>query len=347
MTKQLINIYLSSGGYGGSAQSFYIASPTSQLNSIMFTEGTNYGCNWQSQQPINEVVNFNFGVQVLSNGVWGTNDFYNGGTFINDNDIISAVANYVNGWHSCNDNGHVLSALVNTSNSNSSNQFVISVQEGSGTNWANVVNELANWSFNTYAIWVQRSDDFEESVPFCQCQGTVDTWINQYTATADIFSSLWFGGSADGCYGNQSDLYYYPGAQDSSCNGGYSALGLFDIADANGWGAIEPQQYNQSINNVYDTNNGQYYQLEPNAVQWANIINYGYQVRGYEPYLLVTMTQVLACEQYPSCPGTDNSGATAWGQMWDALASGNNYVAGDEITNGMDIFNSDTDIGWL
>lgn len=148
------------------------------------------------------------------------------------------------------------------------------------------------------------------------------------------------------CIAHESVMYYYPSAADSGCNNGWSALGIFDIMDANGYGFVEPQQYNQSVNNVTISNTGQVVQLQPQAVQYANILNYGYQVRGYLPMLDVTMTQYLACQQRSCSSGTDNTPPTAWDYMYLALADGDNYVAVDDIENGMWVYNAGTDMGW-
>ncbi len=331
---------LVSNSFDGSTQSFYIDVPISSINSVLFSAGQYYGCAVQTNEPQNEFVNLNFGPPLDNNGTWGTYDWAG---FISDNEIINAVANYINGWYSCGYQGHFLTVLVNT---NDSGYFSTYVSDGAGTNWADVINEINNWSLATYSNFTYGSDDFEPG--FCACQSSVDSWINQYTTTAQLDSLIGFGGSADGCYGNQTSLYYYPNAQNSSCSYGFSALGLFDIIDANGHGFVEPQQYNQSLNNVYDTNDGQYYQLEPQAVQYSNILNYGYQVRnGEEPLMWGTMTQVSACNTHPACSGEDNSPATAWGQMWNALAYGNNQIGSDEITYGLDNWYSGTDMAWL
>ena len=332
-----------SGGYTSAAQSFYISLSASNLDSWMSGAGTYYGCTVASYEPASEMVNFNFGSQTWSPTGWGTYDL--GGQPLTDNQIITGVEDYINAWYSyCStgNSGHSLNVMVNVNNSGGNFSTVVNTY-GAGNNWADVVNTLNQWSYNTYGSLTYGSDDFE---PDWSTESDVDTWINQYTAVADYASFLGFGGSADGCYGNESVMYYYPSAADSGCNNGWSALGIFDIMDANGYGFVEPQQYNQSVNNVTISNTGQVVQLQPQAVQYANILNYGYQVRGYLPMLDVTMTQYLACQQTGTCSGTDNTPPTAWDYMYLALADGDNYVAVDDIENGMWVYNAGTDMGW-
>jgi hypothetical protein len=60
---------------------------------------------------------------------------------------------------------------------------------------------------------------------------------------------------------------------------------------ASGYGFVEFQQYNESLNSVaIFGSQSNTIQLEFQAVQYANILNYEYQVRGYLPMLDATMT---------------------------------------------------------
>jgi hypothetical protein len=346
-----------SGGYTGSAQSFYIAvddSNISNFNATLYGAGQYYGCSVQSQEPTFEFVNFNFGTQTIQNGQWGTfdlkylgNDIYQ---YISDSDIITGIAEYINGWHSCNDANHVLIALANVNDENVNNEFVNAVSEGAGTNWADVTNELANWvSSKNYPndnTGVDASTDFEPNMCPENCVDYAELWVSQFAQADNTSSMLAYGGSADGCV--NSALYYYPNASiNLSCNDGYNAIALFQLMTADGYGIVEPQQYNQNISYVCDwpTNNPCFY-LEPQAIEYSNILNVGYQAYGSLPPLEITMTEMEACAQQNNCQSTDNSGPEAWGQMWDALSYGNNEVASWNIYF-MDYYSCGTDMGWL
>ena len=197
-----------SGGYTSAAQSFYISLSASNLDSWMSGAGTYYGCTVASYEPASEMVNFNFGSQTWSPTGWGTYDL--GGQPLTDNQIITGVEDYINAWYSyCStgNSGHSLNVMVNVNNSGGNFSTVVNTY-GAGNNWADVVNTLNQWSYNTYGSLTYGSDDFE---PDWSTESDVDTWINQYTAVADYASFLGFGGSADGCYGNES------GAMPKSC----------------------------------------------------------------------------------------------------------------------------------
>ncbi len=338
---------LTSGSYTGSAQSWYIQYSPSELDSGLYDAGYYYGCTVAAYEPTLELVNLDFGSQAIENGSWGSIDFVSSTqTFISDTQIESAVESYMNGWYSCRDSHTLLVAVETNDSGNYLGSFSNYVSQGAGTNWADVVNAISNWSYSTYGMWTDGSNDFESG--WCACESSVDTWINQYTSEANSINFLGYGGDAGGCYGGSYNLWYYPIAEDSTCNGYFSALGIFDIMYANGKGFFEPQQYNSTVTNYYiNGNRSQPVSTEVQAMQYSNIVNYGFQIRNETTLFPVITTQGLACAQVGGCSGTDNPPATAWGAMYNALAAGNNTPGAYAITQGLWPWSSGTDMGYL
>lgn len=252
----------------------------------MYNMGCNLGTNDKNAGiTYDNIVLLDFGQPYLSGGVYGTYTF--GNAFASLATLESAMENYASGFWTCTgSNLSTLRLVMGTSNYGSN------VSTGHGQAFATSVNNINTWLSN------------QGYTKYITAAGGVDTETSWNTAT---ISRAW----ADGYNTNHLyALYDYGDAggcpqysQGGTCNNGWTQDDVYHIS----WGIAA----GFALPEIYNTTGA-------NANQWQQVSLWGVLNSANGKIVFSgSLTQADACGT--GCSGTNNSPATGWTQLYNAV----------------------------
>lgn len=272
--------------------------PTVTLSHYMkYTDSNtlyNMGCNLGTKDlnggvTYDNIVVLDFGQPYTSAGVYGTYTY--GNTFASLSTIENAMGNFASGFYTCTgSNLSTLRLVMGTSNYGSY------VSSGHGQAFATSVNNVNTWLSNqgyTHYITAAGGSDMETS---WNSATTTRAWVDGYNTNHQY--GLYDYGDAGGCPSS---------SQGGACNNGWGQGDVYYVT----WGV--PAGY--ALPEIYNTTG-------TNANQWQQISLWGYLNSSQSKITFSgSMTQYDACTTSGGCTGTNNSPATGWSQLYNAINS--------------------------
>ncbi len=232
-----------------------------------------------------------FGGPAQQSGAYGVWLFGNN-QFVSTSQIAEAVKQFGRGYWECtgSDTASIVRIAIGTSN------YGGYVTYGHGSAWAQLVNDVGSYldqnGYSSQSL-VRGASDMELN---WNSAAVTKSWVDGYASANRYF--LYDFGDAAGCPEYSQDNGW--------CNNGWRQDDVSYIS----WGAAPSYPFPQQYNTV-----------GAQARQWYRLSLYSYSYKGSRMSILGALTQYQACQQVGDCYGTDNTPATGWSQLWDALNS--------------------------
>jgi hypothetical protein len=249
------------------------------------------GCD-MGKANLSGVAVLDFGQPWHENSSYGTNLIVSD-TFVPDSLIAGLAENYLVGFWNCSSPQPFLTLAIGTSNDFGWTNY------SHGVSWAQMVNQVGSWiQSKGYAIQetVAGASDIETDWTNIGNVANSLDWVNGYNAYHRW--PYYDYGDAGGCptSGNGSD--------NGQCNNGWTQYDIWFVSWASPPALPLPEIYTESGSM---------------ASEWYQISLYGYVSQNWALTIQGSYTQYAACQTNGPCPGTDNTPAQGWTQLYTDL----------------------------
>jgi hypothetical protein len=289
--------------YPGYVHSHYV---TSTSTTAIHTAGFNLGqavLNGNAPTDALVILAFGYPYKKASTNTWGVLFNTSSFPFVSNATITALAESFAGGyWAGSPSTSHLTLVVGLNSAQTSDGNFFTTTQAG---HWADLVDSVNAWLVSSgYSSQVTAvgGADMENAARWQTADKDRD-WVDAYGAASPSLTYNF--GDAAGCP--------YTTYSGSACSAGFDQSDFWYISWGSSAAVPAPEIYNTTY--VY---NGSY-RTDHNAQQWEMIKRYGIHHQSSTMTIQSSATQRTACNQVGCSSGTDNTPATGWGDLYNAL----------------------------